>query len=127
MEISVWHRQGRVDVTVFSIEGDITVDSCEQLQERFEQEHKLDTRYLLIDLRNVPYMSSSGLRAIQRIFSVLEEHDETVRSRIKAATYKSEHLKLLNPSKEVSQVLKTAGFDMFLEIHTDLEKAIASF
>jgi hypothetical protein len=34
---------------------------------------------------------------------------------------------LLKPSKSVAEVLRMSGYDMFLEIHQDLKKAIASF
>jgi anti-anti-sigma factor len=127
MEITVWHEQGRVDVTVFAIEGDITVESYEQLQERLEQEQQHGTENLLIDLKKVRFISSSGLRAIQHIFSLLEKDNETVRKGITAGTFKSAHLKLVNPSKDVLHLLKIAGFDMFLEIYDNQERAIASF
>jgi anti-anti-sigma factor len=127
MEITVWHEQGRADVTVFAIEGDITVESYEQLQERFEQEQQHGTENLLIDLKKVRFISSSGLRAIQHIFSLLEKDNETVRKGITAGTFKSAHLKLVNPSKDVLHLLKMAGFDIFLEIYDNRERAIASF
>jgi anti-anti-sigma regulatory factor len=41
--------------------------------------------------------------------------------------YRSRHVKLLNPRGEVARVIKTLGFDSFLEIHTDRAAAIASF
>jgi hypothetical protein len=50
-----------------------------------------------------------------------------VREGLRKGTYHSAHLKLANPSKDVMSVLKMSGFDMFLEIHSDLEKAVASF
>jgi anti-anti-sigma factor len=127
MEIGVRHEQGRVDVTVFAIMGELTVESYEQLEERFVQEQKLGTKHLLIDLKEVPYISSNGLRALQHIFSLLEQDDETTRTRIRAGTFMSTRLKLLSPSTDVCRVLKTAGFDMFLEMYSDLQSAIASF
>jgi len=50
-----------------------------------------------------------------------------VRKGIAAGTYKSRHLKLLNPNRHVLQTLKLAGFDMFLEIHSTPQEAIDSF
>jgi hypothetical protein len=46
---------------------------------------------------------------------------------LRDGTFKSPHLKLANPSQQVLKVLTTAGIDMFLEIHSDLKQAIASF
>jgi hypothetical protein len=36
-------------------------------------------------------------------------------------------LKLLSPTQHVAESLRVAGYDMFLEIHQDRRKAIASF
>jgi len=46
---------------------------------------------------------------------------------IVAGTFTSPHLKLYNPTSHVLEALKTAGYDMFLEIHRDYKKAISSF
>jgi anti-anti-sigma factor len=127
MEIAVRHEKGRVDVTVMSIKGDMTIESYDQLLDRVEQEHELGTNDLVIDLKDVPYISSSGLRAIHRIFTLLEKQDESMRKGMSAGTWKSAHFKLANPSKSVLGVLKATGYDYFLDIYDDLEKAIASF
>ncbi len=37
------------------------------------------------------------------------------------------HFKLLSPQPRVEKILEMVGFDRFLEIHTDLETAVASF
>ena len=39
----------------------------------------------------------------------------------------SPHLKLVKPTPHVLEVLKSAGYDMFLEIHRDLRQALDSF
>jgi anti-anti-sigma regulatory factor len=38
-----------------------------------------------------------------------------------------EHLKLLNPSPEVRNVLEMVGFDRAFAIHSNLEEAVSSF
>jgi hypothetical protein len=130
MEIVVSQEQGRVPVTVFHIKGKVTAG--EQLKTQAEQAIEAGTRNLLLDLREVPIITSSGLRDLHHIYLQLrtdapDEHDETVKAGIRDGTYKSPHLKLLKPSKNVQQALKYAGYDMFLEIHQNLKDAIASF
>lgn len=127
MEITVWHEQGRVDVTVMAVKGAITIETYEQLEARFDQECEQGTNDLLLDLREVTLLTSSGLRAMHKMFQALEKTDEATRKGISGGKYKSTHLKLLTHSKEVVSVLKRAGFDMFLEIYDDLEEAVASF
>jgi len=38
-----------------------------------------------------------------------------------------EQFKLLNPQPSVLEILKTTGFDLYLEIHHNLRDAVASF
>ncbi len=127
MEIAVWHKQGRVDVTVLAVKGAVTIETYDQLEARFDQEHERGANDLLLDLKEVTLLSSSGLRAIHKMFLALEKTDETTRQGISGGKYKAAHLKILGPSKDTFGVLKRAGFDMFLEIYDDLEKAVASF
>lgn len=132
MEILAEKKNGRVPVTVFHIEGEITAASSGALQQEAEDAYAGGMRNLLLDLTQVPFMDSGGLRAIHHIFMLLrttdsEEGDKSVRKGIAAGTYKAQHLKLLNPNRNVMEALKLAGFDMFLEIHSSSRKALASF
>jgi hypothetical protein len=130
VEISVSQEQGRVPVTVFRIKGPITTN--EELEKYAEDAFNDGTKNLLLDLSDVPYMATSGLRALHNIYSLLRteaasESDEAVRVGIASGTFVSPHLKLLKPSQHVLEALKVAGYDMFLEIHRDYKRAIASF
>ena len=130
MQITVSQKQARVPVTVLRLNGDLTSEA--QLQSEAKKAYEAGVRYILLDLKEVPYMSSAGLRAIHGIFMMLRsdmpaESDQAMKAGISAGTFTSPHLKLLNPSKHVHEVLKTAGYDMFLEIHQDYKRALASF
>ncbi len=132
MEITVSQAQGRVPVTIFGIQGDIDVTSYEQLQALAKQSAEAGTQHLILDLSAVPYVSSAGIRAINTIFNLLRrnapnESDEAVRRGLRDGTFKSAHLKLLNPSPRVVEVLSIAGIDMLVEIHKDLNTAVAAF
>jgi anti-anti-sigma factor len=131
MQIQVSQEQGKVPVTVFQITGEIDANSYEELERQANEVIAAGTRALLLDLSGVTYMSSAGLRALHIIFTQLRsqgsESDETMRRGVIAGTYKSPHLKLLNPTPPVLEVLKTAGFDMYLDIYHQRREAIASF
>jgi len=132
MDILVSQQQGRMPVTVFHVKGDIDMASFERLQTEAREAVEAGTRDLVIDLTEVPYMSSAGLRALHYLFELLRgdspsESDEAMRKGLADGTFKSPHLKLLKPSRRVLEVLKMAGFDMFLEIHSSLKNAVASF
>lgn len=130
MQISVSQEEARVPVTVFRLSGDLTSEV--ELQTAAQEAFEAGARNILLDLKNVPYMSSAGLRAIHNIFMMLRsdspaESNKAMTAGIAAGTFTSPHLKLLSPTQHVHEVLKTAGYDMFLEIHQDQKRALASF
>lgn len=131
-QIVVTQHQGRVPVTVFQLNTNLDVNFYEDLQKQAQEAFEGGMRNLIIDLSQVKYMSSAGLRALHYIFTLLRtdaanESDAAMRQGLKDGTFKSPHLKLLNPTPHVQEVLKISGFDMFLEIHHDLNTAVASF
>jgi hypothetical protein len=114
------------------VKGDVDISSYEQLQQQAKDAYDAGTRNLLLDLTEVPYMSSAGIRALHHIFTMLrsnapEESDEAMGKGLRDGTFKSPHVKLLNPSSHVLKALSTAGVDMFLEIHHNAKNAVASF
>jgi hypothetical protein len=130
MEITVSQEQGRMPVTVFHVRGPVIEE--EQLQTRAKEAYDAGTRNLVIDLSEVPYMASPGLRALHYIFTMLRtaepgESDDAVRKGIASGTFKSPHLKLVKPTRDVHEILKTTGYDMFLDIHKSVKDAVASF
>ncbi len=131
MEIAVSQEQGRVPVTVFHVKGDINTETYERLESQAQQAIQSGARHLLLDLSEVPYVSSYGIRAISQVFTWLRgsqgEDDVTVSKGLRDGTWKSPNLKLLKPNPRVLKVLTTSGVDMFLEIHDDLRQAIVSY
>jgi hypothetical protein len=130
MDVTVSQAQGRVPVTIFHITGAVTTN--QELEARAQAAHEGGARNILIDLAEVPYMATAGLRALHAIYTLLrantpEESDAATKAGIAAGTFASPHLKLLNPNPYVKEVLKVAGYDMFLEIHSDVNQAVASF
>lgn len=132
MEIKVSTEQGKVPVTVLHVDGNLDSASYQAFQSKAEELVKAGTRHMLVDLSHAPFVSSAGLRALHSIFNQLrlfspDISEEEMRKAINAGTYKSPHLKLLNPSKETKTTLNMAGFDMYIEVHTDMKTAVDSF
>src|SRR5262249_47816989 len=132
MEIQVGTEQGRVPVTVFHIVGDVDTTNYDQLEARAGAEHAAGANNIVMDLEQVGYVSSAGIRALNSIFNLLRttapaESDEALRQDIRAGTLPLSHLKLAHLSPRVSEALRLAGVDMFLEIHPTVAEAIASY
>jgi anti-anti-sigma factor len=120
LNIMVGQEQGNVPVTVLRVEGDIDASTHNILEEKGSEVIAAGASNILLDLSGVHYMGSAGFRAIHAITNMLD-HEEGV------GMSKSKHLKLYNPSDEVSRVIKTLGFDSFLEIYRDRDEAVNSF
>jgi anti-anti-sigma regulatory factor len=130
VEIKISQEQGRIPVTVFQPIGELTSD--EELLAQAQAAYDDGTRNLLLDLSQVRYMFSVGLRAIHELFLLMksdapEESQEAMMKGVRAGTFTSPHLKLYKPSPDVMSVLKTTGYDMYIEIYSEYDKAIASF
>lgn len=132
MEIAVSQEKARVPVTVFRIKGDLTADTSDQLEQQARQAYDAGARNFVLDLSNVGYVSSYGIRTMSEILYMLRGGSDAdggadVSSAIRSGNSKSQHLKLVNPSAQVWKVLETAGVDMFLDSFRDLKSALASF
>jgi anti-anti-sigma factor len=131
MIIDMAQTAGPVAVTIFNIQGDIDASTYEELERQASKAFQAGMQNLILDLSRVDYISSAGVRALNNIFRLLQsskaESDQLVYQGVRAGTYKSPHLKLVNPKPAVANVLSVTGLDMFLEIHRDQRAAVTSF
>ncbi len=132
MEITVTQETGRLPVTVFHISGEINSSTYEEFGKRAREAYEAGTRNLLLDLKDVTYVSSAGIRALNDIMKMLrtdapEESDAAMSKGVRDGTFHSPHLKLVNVPNRVVEVLKMAGVDMLLEIHKTMKEALASY
>jgi anti-anti-sigma factor len=132
LRIAVEQAHGRVAVTIIRIEGSVDAATCQALQTAVDTAYASGARYMLFDLAGVAYISSAGLRVLNLIAGKLADQrsaggDAPTTPRTTGDSFKSPHVKLLNPSENVRRLLEVSGFVSFLDVHTDLETAIASF
>ena len=129
MEITTWTEAAAIPVTVMQVKGDLTAN--EPLESQARSAFAEGTRDIVLDLSKVQYISSAGLRVIHAIYLLVRSADaadeESAARGIARGTYKSPHLKLVKPSKNGMKALSTAGYDLFLEMHDSLARAVASF
>jgi anti-anti-sigma factor len=123
---------GPVPVTVFHIQGNIDTLTFSELEKKGEEVYKDGARRIILDLSGVKYVSSAGVRAIHTIFNLLRsnfpaENDASLAKKMATRDFKSQLLKLVKPNDAVRQILHTSGYDLFLEMHDDLDQAIQSF
>jgi anti-sigma B factor antagonist len=112
LHIAVAEEKGSKPVTVLHLRGDLDASTQPELEEKAGGLIEGGAVYILIDLAEIGYMGSAGLRALHSIANKLPEAGQ---------------LKLLRPSESVAKVFKTLGFDSYFDIHIDLDEAVQSF
>ena len=131
MEIAVSHEQARVPVTVFHIKGNITGNTYQQFEDTVRDAIKGGAHYVLLDLTDVGYISSAGLRSLNYFYSLLSKGpapgEQAQEDTAKSGIHKSPYLKLHNPSTRALQAIQLVGFDKFFEVYYDYAEALASF
>lgn len=132
MDITAMQQAGRVPVTVFHIKGDLDSSTYQQAQAQIEQAIHAGSRDIVLNLAEVGYLSSAGIRMLSNLFYLLrgslpQESDPAMKRGIQDGTFKSPHLKLVSPTPRVTEVLKISGLDMVIEMYRNVPEAVASF
>lgn len=136
MEITVSTQQGNAPVTVVQPHGDVDASNYTDLVNKVETLHKDGATDFVIDLSDVPFMSSAGLVALHSIAIMLRGEKPADPSSgwgaLKAMDRDrdrgvQQHVKLLKPQQYVAETFDKAGFTQFFEIFDDLGQAMASF
>jgi anti-sigma B factor antagonist len=132
MGVSVVQKAGRVPVTVFYISGDIDSSTYQQIQAQIEQVVQAGAHDIVLDLSEVGYLSSAGVRMLSILFYQLrgdlpEESDAAMKQGIHDGTFKSPHLKLASAPPRVADVFKMSGLDMVIDLYRNVPEAVASF
>lgn len=136
MEITVKEAQARVPVTIMELVGEMDATNYMDVIERAKEISTAGTRHLLLDLSGLSFMSSSGLVALHGTAMTMEGKElpdpeqgwATFHSIGKDMDRESvKNCKILNPQPSVMRSLEITGFDKFMEVYTDLDKALASF
>ena len=101
-------------VAVVDLAGKITVGEGDAvLREGVFELLQSDQKQILLNLRKVPYMDSSGIGEMVACY--------------KAARDKNGTVKLLNPSEKVSDLLQITRLEEVFETYRDEKEALHSF
>ncbi|MBC7811803.1 MAG: ATP-binding protein [Burkholderiales bacterium] len=136
METTVEQAQGSVPVTILRLHGDLDGSNYLDVINKGQELYQSGTRRLLLDMTEVPFMSSAGLMALHSL--AVQMRGETPPS--PEAGWSAFHsmsndrdsgpqqrVKLLNPMPPVERALDKTGMKQFFEIHTEQAVALASF
>ena len=132
MEITTTTEKVKFPITIIRVEGDIDSTTSQVFKSSLEGLISNGARHILIDLSGVLYISSAGLRAIHNIFNQLralhkDADGDGLRKNMSAGLHKSPYLKVANLSAKLREVFEIGGFDTFIEVYNDINKAVNSF
>jgi len=122
--------RGRVPITILHLDGRINLSNTDALEKAAEAAREAGARYLLLDLNNVPSLTSAGLRSIHWIYKMANEGESQPMDEdapVTGSTSKSPYMKLFTTSPHVLKVLHVAGFDLYIDTYEDLQQAISAF
>jgi len=131
MEINVMSHHGREPIAIMQIKGDINASNFIQISDKAQELYRNPSPYLIMDLSEVPSISSTGLAAIHKIAllysGVPQNVTENSNPDFTHSTNARKNVKLLNPQPEVDKTLESAGLKLFFKVFKDLDSAIKSF
>jgi anti-anti-sigma regulatory factor len=128
MNITVSLEQAREPVAVMRLQGDIDASNFVQVVDKAREIYRNPARNLILDLSEVPNISTTGLVAIHKIALLYSGLPETMtHPDLTHSSTARKHVKLLSPQPAVDKALETAGLKLFFKVFDDLESALQSF
>ena len=104
MDIQVESRQDR---RIVRIKGKVTFEHCSALQSRLDGLIQVGVREVVIDFRDVPFIDSSGVGEVLRLFKGMREIGGDVM--------------LINPNQKLRDLFSMYRFDQFMKIRDNVE------
>ncbi len=90
-----------------AIRGKITFEHCPELQRRIEESLGTEIREVVIDFSDVPFIDSSGIGELLRLYKILRERGGEV--------------VLQNPNKKLRTLFTMYRFEQFMKIREAAE------
>ena len=109
MELEIKNQSDQI--TRLALRGRLDTTGVGEIELKFTSHTVPRGKPLLLDMSEVTFLSSLGLRMLLTVAKALDRHGaKTV---------------LLSPQPAVREVLKLSGFDQLIPIHNDNETALA--
>lgn len=130
MEINITIEQISEPVAIMKLNGDINASNFMEIVDKATEIYNNPARYLLIDLSEVPSISSTGMVALHKIAliysGVPQNVEEGENPDFTHSNKARKYVKLVNPKPEVDQPLEKAGMKLYFKFFTDIDSALKS-
>jgi len=95
------------DRRIVRIKDKITFEHCPSLQNRLEPILEGNVRLVIVDFKDVPFIDSSGIGEILRLFKLLRDRNG--------------ELVLINPNQKLRDLFTMYRFEKFMKIRNEVE------
>jgi anti-anti-sigma factor len=95
------------DRRIVRIKGKITFEHCPAMQAQLDRVIGAGVREVVIDFKDVPFIDSSGIGEILRVFRLVRDSQGL--------------LVLINPNKKLRDLFTMYRFEKFMKIRDDVE------
>ncbi|WP_030244879.1 MULTISPECIES: STAS domain-containing protein [unclassified Streptomyces] len=109
--LSVEVELPREDVALITVDGYLDVDTATEFQAHLANQLHHGRRHFLLDLSSVPFMDSSGMNIILRVYQETRGDAGSVH--------------VINPTPAVRRVLDLTGVSITVPISETLDEALA--
>ena len=136
MEIIVDIHQAEHPIAIMKLHGDINASNFLEVVNKAQALFDKPARNLILDLSDVPSISTTGIVALHKIalvYSGVPQEMDTdaptkeIRPDFTHSSNARKFVKLLNPQPEVDKALEKAGMKLFFKVFQDLDSALQSF
>ncbi len=104
MDIQV---ESRGDRRIVRIKGKITFEHCTMFQSQVEPVLEEGVREAVIDFKDVPFMDSSGIGEVLRLFKLMRDRNGEII--------------LINPNRKLRNLFTMYRFEKFMKIREEVE------
>lgn len=94
--------ESRGDRKIVRLKEKVTFESCTELQSRLDHLFDSPVREIVLDLKDVPFIDSSGIGEILRLLKLTREQKGD--------------LVLINPNRKLKDLFKMYRFESFMKI-----------
>lgn len=101
------------EALIAKTEGRVDGSNAREFQSELESVISADDRAVVLDLADLTYISSAGLRVILLVTKSLRDRNA--------------RFAVCNLSESIREVFSISGFDQIIPVHADQSAAIASF
>ena len=130
MDINITIEQASEAVAVMKLNGDVNASNFMEIVDKAREIYKNPARYLVIDLSNVPSISSTGMVALHKISliysGVSQDVEEGQNPDFTHSNKARKFVKLINPQPDVDKELEKAGMKLFFKFFDSIDSVLKS-